>query len=197
MKKLVLCSGGFDSVTMVTAMCEKMKTNGENTPEITLLFFDYGQRNMVNENDCAYKLKEKYPEQIAAFCFQHIDLPEIDNISLSNGYIPMRNLIFLSYALAIAETYCYPEIYMALLKDGCYVDTTKKFMKSMQKLGKQVGVRIVFPFAKFYKEDIADGIAHPCEIQQYDFTSCDNTTAEGVPCGYCSKCNKIKQIYSV
>ncbi len=152
---IVSCSGGIDSV--VTANYVKKKLNYKN---LTILFFNYGQRNLTKERYCSKKcsraLKAKFVE---------INLPELKNLSgslinnnkkfkeigrnelkdvsseIKKWYVPNRNAIFLSYALGLAESLFITskkahDIFVGFKyegKDG-YPDTSKKFIRAFNNL---------------------------------------------------------------
>jgi len=170
---IVLCSGGLDSV--VTAYYVKYSIKYER---LTLLFFNYGQRTLKQERKYAKKCAEDLNGK-----FIEINLPELNKISTSlinsdkkankisrkqlkntenehlNWYVPCRNLIFLTYALAIAESELIKnkqkyEIFTGFKNEG---DTTPEFVKQMNKLQKTAikkNIGIFTPLIKKDKEDI-------------------------------------------
>ena len=117
-RALILCSGGIDSVT-ATHYVKKIR----HYSDIALLFFNYKQRSLNSERQCA-----QYCAQALHASFNEITIPELK--SLTNAlltssekteitgredlkdtsqesrqwYVPCRNLLFLSYALACAES---------------------------------------------------------------------------------------------
>ena len=112
-RAVVLLSGGLDSTTtLATAIAEGYETYA--------LSFDYGQRHKI-EIDAARRIakalgtKEHRIAKIDMRIFggsaltDEIDVPkkrletEIDH-GIPVTYVPARNTIFLSYALALAET---------------------------------------------------------------------------------------------
>lgn len=117
-KAIVLCSGGIDSVTTAYRVKEEL-----GYEDITLLFFNYGQRPLAHERACSQACARSLGAS-----FQEISLPGLDKLSFSllnkpgipkdlsssslndtseesaRFYVPARNTIFLSYALALAES---------------------------------------------------------------------------------------------
>jgi 7-cyano-7-deazaguanine synthase len=112
-KAVVLLSGGLDSATVIGL------ADNENC-EIYALSFSYGQRHS-RELECAkniakyYKVKDHQILNIelgqlggSALTDKKTPIPENREISemdqtIPNTYVPARNTIFLSYALAYAE----------------------------------------------------------------------------------------------
>ncbi|MBI2629017.1 7-cyano-7-deazaguanine synthase [Candidatus Pacearchaeota archaeon] len=175
---IILCSGGLDSV--VTAYYVKNKAK---YGKIYILFFNYGQRTLKQEKRasklCAEKLNGKFIE---------IKLPELNKISTSlinsakkankvsrkqlkntekehlNWYVPCRNIIFLTYALAIAESKLIKnkqkyDIFTGFKNEGkeAYPDATSEFVSIMNKLqatAVKKNIRIIAPLINKDKEDI-------------------------------------------
>ena len=112
---IVLCSGGLDSV--VTAHYVKKKLNYEY---IKIVFFNYNQKSLASERACSKKCANDISAE-----FIEVDLKWLGNItnSLDNKpkkvtrkelkdsskeserlYVPCRNIVFLVYSLALAES---------------------------------------------------------------------------------------------
>src|SRR3989344_5870188 len=114
---IILCSGGIDSTVTAYQVAKK-----ENYSSLIILFFNYGQRSHEAEKTCAHYTAQEIKAQ-----FTELALPELSKLSTSlinkssphnpiektdlkdtkeeskNWYVPARNLLFLSYALALAE----------------------------------------------------------------------------------------------
>ena len=177
---IVLCSGGIDSV--VTAYYVK---NSLKYKKIIIIFFNYGQKSLIQERIasriCASRLNAKFIE---------INLSELSRISTSlinksgktnnisikdlkdtrkeskKWYVPQRNLIFITYALALADSLYtkYNDKYAIFLgfksegKDP-YPDTTEEFISSVNKLSNIASVsksKISAPLIRKDKEDIIE-----------------------------------------
>jgi 7-cyano-7-deazaguanine synthase len=108
---IVLLSGGIDSATALAVALQEKR-------QVTALSIDYGQRHRV-ELDCARRLAARYdvPHKVAV-----IDLHAVGGSALTSGdmalernrtlgdmtnvprsYVPGRNTVFLSLALAWSE----------------------------------------------------------------------------------------------
>ncbi|MBS3088795.1 7-cyano-7-deazaguanine synthase QueC [Candidatus Pacearchaeota archaeon] len=176
-KAIVLCSGGLDSV--VTAYYVKKKLKYE---KIIFLFFDYGQR--------AAKMERKFSEYFARKLkarFVEVKLPlveetfgdllnakkasKISREDLKNTkeeslkwYVPHRNLIFLSYAMSLAESLDLRgegrhDIFVGFKNEGkeSFPDTTIEFVSQINKLrdaASEKKFEILAPLIMKDKEDI-------------------------------------------
>ncbi|MDG6221344.1 MAG: 7-cyano-7-deazaguanine synthase, partial [Candidatus Thermoplasmatota archaeon] len=120
-KAVVLLSGGLDSATV----CGIASTAGYKLLAIT---FSYGQRHK-KELECAKALAQHYG--VREHLITEIDLGKVGGSSLTDmlmqvpanrgnspeipsTYVPARNTIFLSYALAVAEVAEADEIFIGL-----------------------------------------------------------------------------------
>lgn len=137
MKAIALLSGGADSATAYFFACAL----GER--EVTPLFFDYGQKTLSKERECAKALAE----------VQHATLREVyvkppswwgseittqtlihTDFDLPKTFLPGRNIIQLSYAGALAKTVGAEEIYGGWnsVDYGGYPDCRESFMENME-----------------------------------------------------------------
>lgn len=168
---IILCSGGLDSVVTAHYVKKKLKYR-----KIIILFFDYGQRNLLSEKKCArkcardlggkfeeikvtIKLGGKLVDKDRAEKGYRKDLKNTKK-EASKWYVPQRNLIFLSYALSLAEANWLKDkkvynLFVGFKNEGKehYPDTTPEFVEKMNLLCKK-GVEIVAPLIKKDKEDI-------------------------------------------
>ncbi|MEK6889680.1 MAG: 7-cyano-7-deazaguanine synthase [Nanoarchaeota archaeon] len=177
-KAIILCSGGLDSVVTSHYVKNKLKYD-----KITILFFNYHQK-ALNEERKASKLCAK---EINAR-FIEISLPELANLSTSlinisgktkkinkedlkdteieskKWYVPCRNLVFLSYASALADsefinTNIQSDIFIGFKCEGkdSYPDTTKDFLIKLNSLlstSCSFKIEIKSPLIDKDKEDI-------------------------------------------
>lgn len=208
MKAVCLLSGGLDSATCLAWARQQGF-------EVYALSFDYGQRHRV-ELDAATRIAEALgaaahrTAKIDLRVFGHsaltddIDVPKgRDEVAMSADipvtYVPARNTIFLSFALAWAEVLEADAIVIGVnaLDYSGYPDCRPEFIEAFQTMANlatktgvegRTKVKIHTPLLKLSKADIvrlgADlnvpfGLTHSC----YDP---DLTT--GHPCGQCDSC---------
>lgn len=198
-KILVLCSGGFDSIVMLS---ELIKIENRCVDDIHILFFEYGQHNYIQEYNCARNIVEKYgiPKEntlgisLPLFTWASSSLTDdVENpYSIESQYVPMRNMIFFSYALSYAQSKGCKAIYSAILANGTYSDTNSQFLSDISSLADNVGIEFRFPYAEYDKYGLA-GMARILDIKPEDFFSC-NTPIDGKPCGQCADCKAIEYI---
>ncbi|NBV05969.1 MAG: 7-cyano-7-deazaguanine synthase QueC [Proteobacteria bacterium] len=141
-KAIVLLSGGLDSTTVLAI--------AKNTGfEIYALSFDYGQRHEI-ELESAKKIAKFY--QITQHKIAKIDLRIFGGSALTDEitvpkdhlqsteipvtYVPARNTIFLSYALAYAETIGAFDIFIGVnaVDYSNYPDCRPDFIAAFEKL---------------------------------------------------------------
>lgn len=206
-KAVVLSSGGLDSTTVIAIA----RSEGF---EIYSLSFDYGQRH-VYELKAAKRIAERF--QVARHLVIAIDLHAIGGSALTDNldvpksrnlkamtseipitYVPARNTIFLSYALAWAEVLQSSHIFIGVnaVDFSGYPDCRPEFIAAfehMANLATKIGVegktrvRIRTPLLHLNKAQI---IAKGTELGvDYAIThSCYDPSSEGLACGQCDSC---------
>ncbi|MDH3999232.1 MAG: 7-cyano-7-deazaguanine synthase QueC [Desulfuromonadales bacterium] len=202
-KAVVLYSGGLDSTT-----CMAMARADGFEPYA--LSFAYGQRHCVE-----LEKARQYAPKIGAADHRviQIDLRQFGGSALTADvdvpkeqpaedeipitYVPARNTIFLSYALAWAEVLGAADIYIGVnaLDYSGYPDCRPEFVEAfeaMANLATRAGVegercRIHAPLIHLSKgEIIAKGLALGVD---YALThSCYDPTPDGISCGGCDSC---------
>ena len=204
-KAVVLLSGGLDSATVLAMALEKGY-------EIYALSFAYGQRHTV-ELDCARALaagrvKEHriIPIDLAAFGGSSLTtdqaVPKHDHVDelsdeIPSTYVPARNTIFLSYALAWAEVLDVTDIFIGVnaLDYSGYPDCRPEFIEAYERMANiataaGVGGRaltIHTPLIDLTKaEIITRGVA--LKVDYAMTTSCYDPQEGGAACGRCDSC---------
>lgn len=208
MKKAVIClSGGLDSAT-ITALA---KAQGY---ELYALSFKYGQRHLVEmqaaERVCAMLgVKEHKTAEIDMRLFggsaltADIAVPKdrseaemSDKIPVT--YVPARNTVFLSFALAWAEVLKSYDIFIGVnaVDYSGYPDCRPEFIKAYEEvanLATAYGVennqriRIHTPLIDLTKAQIIQkGVELGVDYAQT--LSCYDPTADGLACGHCDSC---------
>ena len=206
-RAVVLLSGGLDSTTVLAiARAEGYTCHA--------LSFDYGQRHGV-ELDAARRVADAFG--VARHVVARIDLREFGGSALTADvdvpkgrgvadmgagipvtYVPARNTIFLSFALAFAETLEASDIFIGVnaLDYSGYPDCRPEYIaafETMANLATRTGVEgttrtvIHTPLMDMTKADIVRagmqlgvdyGLTHSC----YD------PAPDGRPCGDCDSC---------
>jgi len=209
-KAVVLLSGGLDSAT-VLAMA---RASGYKTYALS---FDYGQRHKV-ELDAARRVAAALGAKQhrilnfdltqwggSALTDNAIDVPvEGDKATKSSipvTYVPARNTIFLSLALAWAETLDAPNIFagMNAVDYSGYPDCRPEYIaafQSMARLATRAGVEaeneeasltIHTPIIHMSKADIVREGAK-LGVDYAMTVSCYQADADGRACGKCDSC---------
>jgi 7-cyano-7-deazaguanine synthase len=205
MKAILLLSGGLDSAT-VAAIAKKSGF------EIYALSFDYGQRHKT-ELESAKKIAELSgfaEHKIAKIDLRifggsaltsDIPMPTVPSIAIPITYVPARNTIFLSYALAYAEVVGAFDIFVGVnvVDYSGYPDCRPDFIRAFEKLANlatAVGVegkgefKIHAPLIKMSKKEIIEaGIKLGVDYSQTH--SCYDPIMRGekiYACGKCESC---------
>jgi len=206
-KAVCLLSGGLDSSTCLGLA----RREGY---ECYALSFDYGQRHRV-ELDAAARVAQALGA--ARHVVAHIDLRQIGHSALtgdlavpkgrsaqdmSHGipvtYVPARNTIFLSFALAWAEVLDAPDIFIGVnaLDYSGYPDCRTEYIaafESMANLATKAGVegrlhiRIHTPLIRLSKAEIVK-LGRELGLDFSLTYSCYDPDAAGRPCGQCDAC---------
>jgi len=206
-KAVLLLSGGLDSATTF-AMAR------EQGFDVYALSFRYGQRHAVELTAAAHIAKtmgarEHKVADIDLRLFggsaltADIDVPkDRSDAQISDGipitYVPARNTIFLSFALAWAEVLKAYDIFIGVnaLDYSGYPDCRPEFIGAFEKtanlataFGLEAGKHITIhtPIIRLSKADIIrEGLRLGVD---YSLTiSCYDPTPAGQPCGHCDSC---------
>lgn len=205
---IVLLSGGLDSATCFAIA----KSEGYDVHAIS---FRYGQRHQY-ELACAENLAKSYGAashrivdiDLAAFGGSaltdgNIAVPKSDNVDdigdeIPVTYVPARNTIFLSLALAMAEVLSARDIFIGVnaLDYSGYPDCRPEFILAFEKmanLATKQGVEsegsllIHTPLINLTKAQIiAKGLA--LGVDYSETVSCYDPGASGTACGHCDAC---------
>ena len=204
-KAVVLLSGGLDSATVLAIA----RNEGY---QCLALSFNYGQRHLV-ELEAAGRVA------IAGGAAEHrilslpigelggsaltddtIDVPkasEFEDTGIPVTYVPARNTVFLSMALAMAEIYGARNIFIGAnaVDYSGYPDCRPEFISAFETLANLAtregvegeGFRIRAPLIAMSKADIINtgvklGVDYSLTI------SCYNPSADGLACGVCDSC---------
>lgn len=199
---VVLLSGGLDS--MVCAGLAR-----EQGYRILALTIDYNQRHRI-ELDSARIIAARLaverhvilPLDLRQFggsaLTAAIDVPKTGvGADIPVTYVPARNLVFLSLALAWAEAAGSADLFIGVnaLDYSGYPDCRPEFVQGFEELARiatKVGseggkVRVHAPLQHLGKADIAREAAR-LGLDPGDSWSCYDPSPSGQPCGYCDSC---------
>jgi len=198
---IVLLSGGLDSATVLNIALKEY--------EVTAVVFDYGQRHKF-EISAAKKIADLAKTPIKLI---KIDLGQFGNSALTDNievpknqeigkeipvtYVPVRNTIFLSYALAYAEVNNIFDIFIGVnaLDYSGYPDCRPEFIQAFEKMANEgtkfaqgnKKIKIHTPLISLSKAEI---IKTGTELDvDYKLThSCYDPSFDGLSCGECDAC---------
>ncbi len=200
---IVLLSGGLDSATTL-AIAKKQGY------DCFCLSFDYGQR-AIAELEAAKKVAKSMnvaKHQIfnisldqfggSALTDNTLKIPKQVNNDIPITYVPARNTIFLSIALAWAEVINAFDIFIGVnaVDYSGYPDCRPQFIsayQSMANLATKMGVegqeiRIHTPLIDLTKAEIIQkGI--DLDVDYNQTISCYQTDQQGAACGQCDSCH--------
>ncbi|WP_072815904.1 7-cyano-7-deazaguanine synthase QueC [Rhodococcus zopfii] len=205
---VVLLSGGLDSTTVIAMAREQGFTP-------YALSFRYGQRHLI-ELEAATRAADAFG--VARHVVADIDLrifggsaltadidvpkhstaEEVSNpTEVPVTYVPARNTIFLSYALAYAETVGATDIFLGVnaMDYSGYPDCRPEYIEAFERMANLAtkigvegdGIKIHTPLLKMTKAEI---IRAGTELGvDYGITSsCYDPDDAGRPCGHCDSC---------
>jgi len=205
-KAVVLLSGGLDSTTVV-AIAKKQGF------AVYALSFDYGQ-NHKQELDSAARVAKELG--VAQHTLVKVDLRSFGGSALTSDqpipkhrsaaeigqgvpvtYVPARNTVFLSLALAWAETLGATDLFLGVnaLDYSGYPDCRPEFIgafERMANLGTKMGaegshIRIHAPLISMTKKEIVQtGLS--LGLDYSITTTCYDPAATGEACGACDAC---------
>lgn len=207
-KAILLLSGGLDSTTLCALCASKGR-------EIHALTIDYHQRHRV-ELDSARRAAGRFgavehlilPLDLTLFGGSSLTDKTIDVVKdvpldkigavIPSSYVPARNTVFLSVALAFAETRSAEEIWLGVnaVDYSGYPDCREKFLDAFERLAQvatKAGVEgksrfsIEAPFLKMSKAEIIR-LGLSLGVDYAETMTCYAPTDDGAACGRCESC---------
>ncbi|VAW55379.1 7-cyano-7-deazaguanine synthase [hydrothermal vent metagenome] len=199
---IVLLSGGLDSATVLAIANQSFDCHA--------ISFNYAQRSL-SEINAAKKIAEHYSvsHQVlqidegvmagSALTDESLDVPDYDEEEqgIPITYVPARNTLFLSYALAIAEVKGAQNIFIGVnaVDYSGYPDCRPEFIHSyevMANLATKAGVegnrlKIHAPLIDKSKADIIR-IGSNLGVDYAATVSCYQANELGEACGLCDSC---------
>ena len=205
-KAVVLLSGGLDSVTTLAIA----QAQGY---ECFALSFSYGQRHDA-ELDAARKIAQQY--NVSEHLVLNIDLGRMGGSALTDTsievprqqgsgipvtYVPARNTVFLSYALAWAEVLNAEAIFIGVnaVDYSGYPDCRPEYIEAFQtmaRLATRAGVEgqtisIKTPLIHLSKAQIIQK-GTELGVDYAPTVSCYQADEQGQACGVCESCRLRK-----
>jgi 7-cyano-7-deazaguanine synthase len=201
-KAIVLLSGGLDSATILAIASQNFECHA--------ISFNYAQRSL-SELNAAKQLAEQFSSshqilQIdqgvmtgSALTDNTVDVPEFNENEqgIPVTYVPARNTLFLSYALAIAEVKKSQDIFIGVnaVDYSGYPDCRPEFIRSyetMANLATKAGVEgntlsIHAPLIDKSKAEIIR-LGSDLGVDYAITVSCYQATEQGEACGFCDSC---------
>lgn len=199
---VVLFSGGMDSATVLAiARAQGFRCHA--------LSFDYGQRH-----DAELAAAARLAPRLGAVDHRrvHVDLRAVGGSALTDAslavpetpgegipvtYVPARNTIFLSYAVAVAEVLGAGAIFIGVnaVDYSGYPDCRPAFIEAFERvanLGTRAGVqdrplRVHAPLIALSKAQIIEQGAR-LDVPYAETVSCYQADAAGRACGRCDAC---------
>lgn len=204
---VLLLSGGLDSTTLLALASAEGYL-------IHALTFRYGQRH-AHEVEAARRIAERYA--VRQHVIADIDLRIFGGSALTGDvpvpkdrapgeaasgvpitYVPARNTIFLSFALAWAEVLGAREIFIGVnaLDYSGYPDCRPEYIRAYERMANlatrsgaenHLGVEIRTPLMDLTKRQIIE-LGHRLGVDYALTTSCYDPSADGAACGHCDAC---------
>ncbi len=206
-RAVLLLSGGLDSTTLLAYAVDAGY-------DVHAMSFRYGQRH-VHELDAAKRIARHFgiadhrvvDVDLRAFggsaLTSDIDVPKDRSLdAMSSGipvtYVPARNTIFLSFALAFAEVLEASEIFIGVnaLDYSGYPDCRPEYItafEAMANLATRRGIeganpiRIRTPLIDLTKRQIIE-LGRSLGVDYAMTTSCYDPAPDGAACGHCDAC---------
>jgi 7-cyano-7-deazaguanine synthase len=204
---IVLLSGGLDSTTVLLVALERGFA-------VHALTFRYGQRH-EHEVEAAQRIARRYG--VRSHTIASIDLRAVGGSTLTGEgevpkdralesmaagipatYVPARNTIFLSYALACAEVRAAADVFIGVnaLDYSGYPDCRPEYIEAFERMANlatraavEAGRRLTIhaPLIRLTKREIVQ-LGLSLGVDYGLTTSCYDPTAAGEACGRCDAC---------
>ena len=206
-RAVVLLSGGLDSTTVLALATREGRA-------VHALTFRYGQRHAI-ELEAARRIAERYA--VTGHVIADIDLRAVGGSALTSDlpvpkdrldaergagipvtYVPARNTVFLSFALAWAEGLEAQEIFIGVnaLDYSGYPDCRPEYIAAFERMANLATkravedgrtVRIRAPLIDRTKGEIIQ-LGLSLGVDYALTTSCYDPGTEGEACGHCDAC---------
>lgn len=209
-KAVILVSGGLDSTT-VLAIAQSQGF------ECYTLSFDYGQRHLAElkaakDTSMAMRASEHKVVKLdlgsiggSALTDTSIDVPESLEEGIPVTYVPARNTVFLSIALAWAEVLDAQDIFIGVnaVDYSGYPDCRAEYIQAFEAMANLAtkaavegrSVKIQTPLLELSKAQIIT-LGQSLGVDYSTTVSCYQADQEGKACGVCDSCRLRIQGFS-
>jgi 7-cyano-7-deazaguanine synthase len=205
-KAIILLSGGLDSSTVLSIAqakgyeCFAMTINYQQRHNAEIR----AARNIANYfNVKDFKIVDIDLSWLksSALTNKDIDIPEISSKGIPVTYVPARNTIMMTLALAWAETINSQNIFIGVnaVDYSGYPDCRPEYIESFQNMANLATkaavegnkIKIHTPLIKLSKAEIIhEGIKNKVDYKMT--VSCYQATENGLACGKCDSCRLRK-----
>tara|TARA_B100000768_G_scaffold128500_1_gene119113 strand:+ start:194 stop:868 length:675 start_codon:yes stop_codon:yes gene_type:complete len=206
-KAIILLSGGLDSTTVLSIAqakgyeCYAMTINYQQRHNAELK----AAKNIANY----FKVKDFKIVDIdlswlksSALTNKDIDIPEVSSSGIPVTYVPARNTIMMTLALAWAETVNSQNIFIGVnaVDYSGYPDCRPEYIESFQNMANLAtksavegdSIKIHVPLIHLTKaEIILEGIKNKVDFGMT--ISCYQASESGIACGKCDSCRLRKE----
>ncbi len=180
---VLLLSGGVDS-----AVCLALELKADR--RVVPLFFNYGQPQFESELIAFNGLVNHYG------LLDEIRTWNTPNLGHSGSFdYPMRNVIFLAYAVNLAATLGIKRVVSGIRESG-YADTTSLFVDVFAGMARNLSdgkINLEFPIFWLDKKNV---IARGKSLE-LPFNLTHSCFRGNEPCGECATCKEIKEEVSI
>jgi len=206
-KAIILLSGGLDSSTVLAIA----KAEGYDCYALTINYHQRHDAELVAARNIAnfFKVKDFKIVDIdlswlknSALTNKDISIPENSSIGIPVTYVPARNTIMMTLALAWAETINSQNIFIGVnaVDYSGYPDCRPEYIESFQNMANLATkaavegnkIKIHTPLIEMSKADIINmGIKNKVDYKMT--VSCYQATESGLACGKCDSCRLRKE----
>ena len=206
-KAIILLSGGLDSTTVLSIAQAK----GYECYAMTINYQQRHNAELKAAKNIAYYFKVKDFKIVdidlswlksSALTNKDIDIPEVSSSGIPVTYVPARNTIMMTLALAWAETVNSQNIFIGVnaVDYSGYPDCRPEYIESFQNMANLAtkaavegdSIKIHAPLIHLTKaEIILEGIKNKVDFGMT--VSCYQASESGEACGKCDSCRLRKE----
>ena len=201
-KAVILLSGGLDSATVLGIASKE----GYECYAMTINYQQRHNAELVAANNIAkfFNIKEHKVVDIdlswlksSSLTNDKMDIPEIASEGIPSTYVPARNTIMMTLAMAWAETIESQDIFIGVnaVDYSGYPDCRPEYIASFQKMANLAtksaiegkSIKIHTPLINLSKSEIIC-IGEAFGIDYSSTVSCYQANKDGLACGKCDSC---------